>query len=481
MVFSSIKFLFYFLPVVIALYFLTSVVFKKKYTLLNLILLLSSLIFYIEGEKGLVLVMIFSGTVDYFLGLYISNIYKKNPGNEKPVPMQKFGLLFSIIINLGVLFYFKYSNFFIEEVNYLLQNIFHSSSQIDYLNVTLPLGISFYTFQSMSYTIDIYYRNVEANRNYLDYTCFITMFPQLVAGPIVRYKDIETQLRDREHSYELMASGFKRFTLGLAKKVIIANFIAYYADEIFSLKASTLDMPLAWIGAFCYSLQIYFDFSGYSDMAIGLGKIFGFHFPENFNYPYIAKSVQDFWRRWHISLSSWFRDYLYIPLGGNKGKPFHVYRNLFIVFILCGFWHGASFTFVIWGLYHGFFLVMERFLKDKVKLNLPDAIKHMYTVFVFIFGWVIFRSENNSQLYFYLEKMVSFNFEQGDTVIRIITESKFVIAALLGIIFSIPVFPYFSQKTKDRYLYSLLYLILFIICCISLIGDDYNPFIYFRF
>jgi alginate O-acetyltransferase complex protein AlgI len=345
----------------------------------------------------------------------------------------------------------------------------------------------------MSYTLDIYFRNIKANKNYIDYTSYITMFPQLVAGPIVRYKDIQYQLRNRSHSVKNISTGFKRFTFGLSKKVIVANSIAFYADEIFALNEVYLNTPLAWLGAFCYALQIYFDFSGYSDMAIGLGEIFGFHFPENFNYPYMAKSIQDFWRRWHISLSSWFRDYLYIPLGGSRFGPAKTYRNLFIVFVLCGFWHGASWTFIIWGLYHGFFLVVERALKGSRIKTLPSFMKHTYTVFVFIVGWVIFRAETLEKLKLFLVKMFIPYWENMDLLNRVLSQPKFIFAAIAGVIFSVPTMPmmrkviakYVSKHELDWRITLVgkitIYGFFFIICCISLIGDDYNPFIYFRF
>ncbi len=475
MVFSSIDFLFFFLPIVLVFYYVLQWTTRGSYSFTNTLLFISSLLFYIKGEKGLVLVMLFSGTVDYFLGLYICKAYEKT-GNENPELKQKMALVASIFVNLFVLFYFKYSNFFIEQVNTFLG--FH----VSYLNVTLPLGISFYTFQSMSYTIDIYYKNVKANRNYIDYNCYITMFPQLVAGPIVRYRDIQFQLRNRKHSFEQFEIGFTRFVIGLAKKVLIANFAAFYADEIFSLSEAGLNTPLAWIGAFCYSLQIYFDFSGYSDMAIGLGHLFGFEFPENFNYPYVAKSIQDFWRRWHISLSSWFRDYLYIPLGGNRGSKYKTYRNMFIVFILCGFWHGASFNFILWGAFHGLFLTIERAFHGKGKL-FPSTVKHIYTLFFVMLGWIMFRAETLSDLKTYYIKMFIGDFSDLTYVKLILNEPKFILCAVLGIVFSTPLYKSLEKKSfpYKQLLKTCIFTILFIASCISLIGDDYNPFIYFRF
>lgn len=336
MLFSSPVFLFLFLPFTLFIYYLLPSRFK------NLFLLLVSLFFYTWGEKELVALIIISTLVDYSCGLIIKNGRRKT------------GLALSIIFNVGLLAYFKYSDFVCTNIVDLL-GLFSVSVDNAYAfsNIALPLGISFYTFQTMSYTIDVYRGEVEANSNIIDFATYVTLFPQLIAGPIVRYKSIKDQLSSRKVTTSLMSEGIERFVIGLTKKMLIANNCALLADNIFNLHGDDLSAGLAWLGVIAYSFQIYFDFSGYSDMAIGLGKLFGFNFPENFNYPYTARSIREFWKRWHMTLSSWFRDYLYIPLGGNQHGPTRTYINLFIVFLITGLWHGANWTFIIWGLFHG--------------------------------------------------------------------------------------------------------------------------------
>ena len=346
MVFSSITFLFLFFPCVLFSYLLI----RKE--LNNSFLLLVSLIFYFWGENWLVWLVIVRTFIDYTCGILIEKSVQNNTAGR----FRKFILMFSILTNLASLSYYKYSNFFIDNLYLFFQSIGIESELLrGFPEIALPLGISFYTFQSMSYVIDVYRRDVQATSNYIDFACYVSLFPQLVAGPIVRYKDIAEQLKNRIITIPDFAYGIKRFTYGLAKKILIANNAGVVADQIFATPADNLSFAVSWFGIICYSLQIYFDFSAYSDMAIGLGRMFGFTFLENFNYPYIATSIKNFWQRWHISLSSWFRDYVYIPLGGNQKGAVRTYINLFIVFLLCGFWHGASWTFIVWGLYHGFF------------------------------------------------------------------------------------------------------------------------------
>ena len=343
MVFRSLMFLFVFLPSVLLIYYVC----PKKFR--NLVLFVSSLVFYAWGEPVYIVIMIFSTVFDYFNGLLIEKYRQK--GQLKKT---KIVLINSIIINLAILFFFKYTDFFINNINLLL------SSNIQTLDLALPIGISFYTFQTMSYTIDVYRGEVKAQKNIISFGAFVVLFPQLVAGPIVRYKTIATQLDERKESQEQFANGVHRFIIGLGKKVLLANNIGLVWEQISSYNIETLSTATAWIGAIAFSFQIYFDFSGYSDMAIGLGKMFGFNFLENFNYPYISKSITEFWRRWHISLGTWFKEYVYFPLGGNRGGKAKQIRNIFIVWGLTGFWHGASWNFVVWGLYFAVLLIFEK-------------------------------------------------------------------------------------------------------------------------
>ncbi len=485
MVFSSLEFIFVFLPIVILLYGLLAKIFKPSsnhyFTILNAFLLIASLYFYIRGEKKLFWVMILSSLIDYLASYIIGREYEKNSNSNHTNRKQKIAFWFAIISNLSMLCFFKYANWgystFLEILNSLgVDTSLHFVRT--QLSIVLPIGISFYTFQTMSYTIDVYRRQITYSKNIIDYMSYVTFFPQLIAGPIVRYIDVKNQLVFRTHNLQDFVSGFQRFTLGLAKKVIVANPMGYYADYIFSLNTASFDAVTAWVGALAYTLQIYFDFSGYSDMAIGLGRIFGFHFPENFNYPYIAKSVQDFWRRWHISLSTWFRDYLYIPLGGNRNGLLKEYRNLFAIFIICGFWHGANFTFIAWGAFHGLFLTIERFLRSyKYNSLSPKWIAHLYTMMVVIFGWVLFRSDTLTQAWNYWLAMCGANSWWNDQSNEILQIPHFVVYAFLGIICSAPNI-FFQAKISRSF---GLYILLFILTACILTGQDYNPFIYFRF
>lgn len=420
--------------------------------------------------------MLTSLTVDYFAALVIDK------------GKRKLGLTLSLVINLGLLGFFKYYDFIIESINGILTPTgFALASQG--LGLSLPLGISFYTFQSMSYTLDVYYDKVKANRNFLNFATYVTMFPQLVAGPIVRYSDIYKQLLKKDISTERIYSGLKRFVLGLGKKMILANSCGYVADNIWASEISDLSTPVAWLGILAYSFQIYFDFSGYSDMAIGLGRMLGFDFQENFNFPYISKSIREFWRRWHISLSTWFRDYLYIPLGGSRKGSTRTYLNLFIVFFITGLWHGASWNFVIWGMFHGFFIALERLGMDRLLARVWVPIQHFYTLFVVIIAWVFFRADDLGQALDYIERM--FTLSAGNkglmdylTFLNFNIEYKFVL--LLALIFSLPV-----SKSIRRFLEGIprqrIYLegagliLLFIVSLSYIANDSYNPFIYFRF
>jgi len=469
MVFSSVLFLFLFLPIVLGVNFIL----KKEFR--NAFLLLVSLFFYAWGEHFLVLLMLFIIAINYIFGIALAQ-------NSSHKLLSKVILSIGIAINLSILGYYKYIHFIIENMSKLGWKI-----NLDVDDVTLPLGISFFTFQSVSYLFDVYRKGVDSQKNLLHLGLYISLFPQLIAGPIVRYSDIHEEIKNRTITKELFSEGVIRFIRGLAKKVIIANNVGLIADEAFKIPANDLSTLLAWVAIICYTLQIYFDFSGYSDMAIGLGKMFGFNFKENFNYPYIAKSIQDFWRRWHISLSTWFRDYLYIPLGGNKKSKFRTYLNLIIVFFITGLWHGASWNFVVWGLYHGFFLLIER----TVSFSLPkkfSILKRGYLLIVVIVGWVIFRSETLSYAIVFIKTMFSFSSGNNNYPL-IFLNSYYIFIICAGIVFSTPIRHFmvgFTNK-KQEYKHLVLgvkystYLILFLFSISELAHSTYNPFIYFRF
>jgi alginate O-acetyltransferase complex protein AlgI len=498
MVFSSPIFLFFFLPLFLGGYYLLfspvkfsrSAFLRKIFlSISNLFILVSSLVFYFWGEAWLILVMLTSTVIDYFCGLAIGR--SSNPKYRKGF------LILSIAANLSLLAFFKYFNFGLENFNKIASSL--GLFGWDFMEIALPLGISFYTFQSMSYTIDVFRREVEPTRNFFDFACFVTMFPQLVAGPIVRYRDVAAQVVERTISRDLFTSGCLRFMLGLGKKVLIANTVAVPADKIFALPTEVLTPSLAWLGIACYTLQIYFDFSGYSDMAIGLGRMLGFTFPENFNYPYYAKSIQEFWRRWHISLSSWFRDYLYIPLGGGRGNPAKVYFNLVLVFFLCGLWHGASWVFVMWGLYHGMFLVAERLGLAKLLERQWLPLRHCYVIFAAMAGWVLFRAESFSQALGFYSALAGFvSGEVFPFNVQMYLTGEVLFALMTGAILSFPVVPSLGEWRKrislrlpapvgDTFhlaysgLKMLVVLGVVLLSAMSISSGAYNPFIYFRF
>jgi alginate O-acetyltransferase complex protein AlgI len=471
----------------------------------NLFLLLSSLVFYFWGEKFLVWIVVTSTFIDYVCGLIISGgIARRKTQNlsseNSRMFREKFGLAVSICSNLAFLGVFKYFNFGVESCNRLFEVMGLSGLMLkDTLRITLPLGISFYTFQSMSYTIDVYRGQVQATRKLIDFACYVTMFPQLVAGPIVRYRDIADQIVSRIITRELFASGVIRFILGLGKKLLIANTVSIAAEKILAMPTTELSSSIAWLGIVCYTIQIYFDFSGYSDMAIGLGRMLGFTFQENFNYPYISRSMSEFWQRWHISLSTWFRDYLYIPLGGNRRSIGRTYVNLMVVFTLCGLWHGASWTFVVWGLYHGFFLIMERSWLEKFLSHRHPLIGHAYTVLVILCGWVIFASDTLPHALGFLSAMfgLTSNASVAQDVDWFLTR-EIRIALIIGIICSLPVLPTLAElqdktlgwlrgtpQTAMQITFCTFRVIglcaLFLICAMYLSAGTHNPFIYFRF
>ena len=460
MIFSSTVFLFLFLPVVLLV---QMVIPQKHMKVKNILLLAASLLFYAWGEPKNVLLMLFSILCNYFIGLGMGK------WEEKP-EKRRMLLILSLVINLGVLFFFKYFNF-------VTGGIFPE--------IALPIGISFFTFQIMSYTIDVYRGDEQPQRSLLQLALYISLFPQLIAGPIVRYGDIARQLTDRVITPEKTARGMIRFAMGLAKKVILSNTVAVLADTIFALD-SQLPGATAWLGVVSYALQIYFDFSGYSDMAIGMGHMFGFDFLENFNYPYISCSVREFWRRWHISLSTWFRDYLYIPLGGSRKGQLRTYLNLLIVFAATGLWHGASWNFLVWGLYHGAFLVLERVGFGKVLEKLPRAVGWIYTMVVVLIGWVFFRGETLGQAIAYLASMFRFG-GLGHAMAQFSNLSFFI--TLAAMVLCTPVWPWLKGKADSRPAGQRIMLVcegvimaaLVMASVLFLSGADYNPFIYFRF
>ena len=471
MVFSSTVFLFLFLPAVLIINHLL----QKRYR--NTFLLLGSLFFYAWGEGVLVLLMLFSISVNYMGGLGVAYFLKNRP----PIARGILGL--AITANLLLLVYYKYANFLLE--NLQLAGFF---STYAHQSILLPIGISFFTFQGISYLVDVYRQETDVQRNIFHLGLYISFFPQLIAGPIVRYHDVAEQIRSRVTTQGLFSEGVIRFTRGLAKKMLIANNAAFIADQVFAVPALELSALSSWLGIICYTLQIYFDFSGYSDMAIGLGKMLGFNFKENFNYPYISKSIQEFWRRWHISLSTWFRDYLYIPLGGNRGGKVFTYRNLIIVFFITGLWHGASWNFVIWGLFHGLFLILERARVIRTT-SWPAFFSHLYVLLVVIVGWILFRTETLMDSFHYLKSMLGMS--AVDNQIALIYLDYYTgLMLLLGVLFSMPLRKrlfgmIFALGGKHRTAYSLgiytLHIALLILSVIELAQSGYNPFIYFRF
>ena len=468
MLFSSILFLCLFLSLTVMLYYLLPRRFR------NLLLLVSSLIFYAWGEPKYILIMLFSTVFDYANGRLISR-FRNNSTAKKVV------LVNSLIVNLGLLCYFKYSDFALVNINKLI------GTDFGLLSLALPIGISFYTFQTLSYTIDVYRGKVEAERNIVDFGMYICMFPQLIAGPIVRYTDIEKQLRNRRETAELMFGGLVRFAIGLGKKVLLANQIGGLWDEIAST-GGAVPVGTAWIGALAFGFQIYFDFSGYSDMAIGLGQIFGFQIPENFRYPYESASITEFWRRWHITLSTWFREYLYIPLGGNRrGKSRQIF-NLLVVWGLTGLWHGAGWNFVAWGLFYFVLLVLEKiFLLENLK-KWPRALRHIYTLSFVLFGWIVFACDDLSLLKSFMRSIFGSNGLMNNMTLYYLQSYGLLFIVLAIGSTSIPAKAVKKLAAKLRVgdkrsffvEFGFVALLLFF-SFVLLIGESYNPFLYFRF
>lgn len=466
MVFSSTIFLCVYLPLVLLGYYIC----PKKGK--NLFLLIVSLIFYAWGEPKYVFLMIFSILVNYVFGLLMD----KHRENKKRL---KLLLVISVIIDLGLLSVFKYTDFIITNIN----SVFGAG--FDLLNIALPIGISFYTFQAMSYTIDVYRDNVRVQRNLIDFGMYITMFPQLIAGPIVRYSDVQDQLAERNVTTADFSEGIMRFVVGLGKKVLLANQMGAVWTQIYAL-GGDISALMAWTGAAAYTFQIYFDFSGYSDMAIGLGRMFGFKFPENFRYPYESVSITDFWRRWHITLSTWFKEYLYIPLGGNRRGLARQALNLLIVWTLTGFWHGAGWNFVMWGLYYFVILFIEKLFLLKALDKLPRLFRHAYALLLIVIGWVIFASDDVSVMLPYLGSMFGANGALGgmDVYTLLTRAALMVICCVASTELPKRLFVTAAGKMNEKAAFtvkSILTLALLALSVVFLIGDSYNPFLYFRF
>lgn len=463
MVFSSLLFLCIFLPLILILYF--NPLTQKSIVAKNSVLLLMSLMFYGWGEPNFILIMLAVVAITWAIGLFM----------ERLANYRKILLGVGISVHVGMLYVFKYYTFSCT----VWRDIFGSHDSI--LQIALPIGISFFSFQLMSYLFDVYYGTAKVQKNVLNVALYIALFPQLIAGPIVRYQQIANELRKRSESLDDICVGFRRFIIGLGKKVLIANYMAQIADNMF-VPGMELSVASAWLGAAAYTLQIFFDFSGYSDMAIGLGRMFGFHFPENFNYPYVAKSVTDFWRRWHMSLTNWFRDYVYIPLGGNRVSAMKWTRNIFMVWLLTGIWHGANWTFIAWGLLYFVVLMLEKTTAFHLKLGI---FSRFYTLVVVIIAWVIFRSPDLQFAMNYLSTMFGvMSHEIVDEVfVYYFSGGKIVIIA--AILFSTPIVPYIKEKISECFAWNIfeafVLLGMFFLSFIQVISATYNPFIYFNF
>ena len=467
MLFSSMVFIWFFLPIVFIGNFLLQRAGGNRAS--NILLLLASLFFYAWGEPVYIILMLVSITVNWGAGLLL-----------RAVRFQKTVLAADVLVNIGLLGYFKYSGMVVDTICHF------TGAQIKKPEVALPIGISFFTFQALSYVIDVYRKEVEAQRNWFHLALYVSFFPQLIAGPIVKYKDVNEQIENRSITLRKTALGIRRFTYGFAKKILIANVMGQCADRLYAMEINSLSSSMAWIASIAYTLQIYYDFSGYSDMAIGLGSIFGFRFKENFKYPYTSHSIREFWRRWHISLSSWFRDYVYIPLGGNRKGTLRTYVNLFIVFLLTGIWHGASWTFVLWGIYHGLFCIIERLGLEKF-LERHHLISWIYTILVVNFGWVFFRLDDLEKSLAIIARMLQpWRYSLSTYSLMELLSVKMILLIFAGII-SAGIIRHIFKITglKKKMQYSVIEIaycsILFILCIMSLASSTYNPFIYFRF
>jgi alginate O-acetyltransferase complex protein AlgI len=486
--FTEPTFLFLFLPVLLALYFATFSRTHGSYG--NWLLLAASVIFYAKGGGAFTWLMLGSITFNYWMAIAVDRARSRSERRATSI------LTVAVAVNLIVLGVFKYANFFADNVSALLVSAGGSGFALPH--VLLPIGISFFTFHAISYVVDVYRGDASAQKSPVHAALYLLLFPQLIAGPIIRYREIAAQLARRTVTLDDFAYGVRRFIIGLGKKVLIANIVAGPADRIFGLPPAQIDAPLAWLGIVCYTLQIYFDFSGYSDMAIGLGRMFGFRFPENFRWPYVADTVQEFWRRWHISLSSWFRDYLYVPLGGSRVTPAKMYRNLVVVFFLCGLWHGASWNFVIWGLFHGTFLVLERLGLAGLIRQLAWPLRHAYLLLVVMIGWVFFRAETLPTALTFLRAMTGLQAAvPSPFTMGFFLTSEVVLALIAGVIGSTPIVPalgrFASAATAPRGprfaaralaidgLATTALMLVFVASILQMAARTYNPFIYFRF
>ena len=471
MVFSSLLFLFWFLPVVLAAYYILP---KKCH---NLVLFISSLVFYAWGEPVYVFLVLFSTVTDYLAGMAVSHY--KGKGLQK----RAFAAVFcSVLTNLSLLGFFKYAGFLVGNINRLAGTYIHM------VNVALPIGISFYTFQTMSYTIDVYRNDAEVQKDFIAFGAYVALFPQLVAGPIVQYKTVAGQLKGRRESVDLFCNGIFRFVAGLGKKVLIANQMGMLWEEIAAMDARGLTTATAWLGVVAFTFEIYFDFSGYSDMAVGLGAMFGFTFPENFDYPYESKSITEFWRRWHISLGTWFREYVYIPLGGNRKGIARQFINIAIVWFLTGMWHGAYWNFILWGIYYGILLIVEKTLWKRFLVKLPAIIGHIYTMFAVIFGWSLFAWQDMADSKAFMGAMFlqeGAGFADAHTMYLVC--SYFVLLIVAAVFSSsmpkrVVTGRLFPEGTARREFAGMVFVAAVSAACIAmLVNSSYNPFLYFRF
>lgn len=478
MLFSSISFIFYFLPAVLLCYFVIPIRFRS---IRNAILLVFSLIFYGFGGPKFLFVMLFSIIVNYAFGLAVWHTQK-----QKRYHLNQCLLVISIVCNLAVLCYYKYTNFFLNNFYAILGKEFQA------LDIIMPIGISFFTFQGLSYVVDVYRGTAKVQKNPLNVALYISMFPQLIAGPIVRYETVAEQISNRMENVGQFASGIRRFSVGLAKKMLIGNTMGLIAEQAFGHPTMEVSTATLWLAMAAYTLHIYYDFSGYSDMAIGLGRMFGFEFLENFNFPYISKSITEFWRRWHISLSTWFRDYVYIPLGGNRCRKRQWIRNIFVVWLLTGFWHGASWNFICWGLYFGILLLVEKLWLGKYLKAIPSWLQHIYALLLIMFGWVLFNSTNMVSAFHYFAGLFGFGTSclLDQQFLYLILEYK--VELMIGVIAAIPWKNIVIQHMKQvkhlvwienaGVLAANIYTLLLLCCSIMvLVNSSFNPFIYFRF
>lgn len=468
MVFSSLLFIFIFLPITLVTYYICPNKFR------NIVISIVSLIFYAWGEPIYIIIMIFSTIFDYTNGRLIY----LNKNNKKTA---KLILIFSITVNLGLLCFFKYYGFIVNNIN----EVFNLG--IKFNSMPLPLGISFYTFQTMSYIIDVYRGIVPAQKSFLNFVTYVSMFPQLLAGPIVKYRDVEKEITDRKESVELFSEGIELFIIGLFKKVFIANNVGAVWSAIQGLSLTEISVASAWIGIIAFTFQIYFDFSGYSDMARGLAKMFGFVLPINFNYPYTSKSITEFWRRWHMTLGGWFREYVYIPLGGNRTSNFKLYRNIFVVWFLTGLWHGANWNFILWGLYYGIFVTLEKIFLLKWLDKLPDILRNLYSIVIVIIGWTFFEFENIDKLFSFLGIMFGVGATQFIDKAAIYYLYTNIVLFIIMVLGSTPIPLKILEAIKLRVgkanevIFNAIYVLMMFICTAYLVNQSYNPFLYFRF